>query len=396
MSKKVVIGVSVIILICFMSVYIFSFLGMLVHAEDVNSQLNDLENKKEELQQQIDDVREEKESKIADAAAVEEKVSDLQEDIDVIQGEIDECQNQIEVKIEELAEAEQKADDQYEAMKLRLRAMYEEDTTSYVTLLFSGESLTDMLSYAEIIKQLVSYDNTMHDNLVATEQQIADAKTELEEQKQLSEEKKGELDEKQAAYEEQKSQLDQAIAELSDEEAQALQEYQEAEAAEKSLKAQIAAAEAAAASRQQGSGGDNASQGQAVTYSGEGFIYPCTGYTSISSDYGYRVHPTLHVYKLHTGIDFPVPSGTPVHASSGGTVIQAGWNNAYGNVVVISHGGGISTLYAHNTSLLVSVGQTVTQGQTIAYSGNTGYSTGPHCHFEVLKNGSAVDPKAYL
>jgi murein DD-endopeptidase MepM/ murein hydrolase activator NlpD len=99
---------------------------------------------------------------------------------------------------------------------------------------------------------------------------------------------------------------------------------------------------------------------------------------------------------MHEGIDIAVPSGTPVVASASGTVIVAGWMGGYGNLVVVDHGNGIATAYGHNTSVTVGVGLSVSQGQLIAYSGNTGHSTGPHVHFEVRVNGSAVDPLGYL
>jgi murein DD-endopeptidase MepM/ murein hydrolase activator NlpD len=116
----------------------------------------------------------------------------------------------------------------------------------------------------------------------------------------------------------------------------------------------------------------------------------------VTSPFGMRYHPTLHVNKLHTGIDFGVPSGTPVHAMADGEVIIAKYSSSYGNYIVINHGSGITTLYAHNSKLLVSVGQKVTGGQVISKSGNTGYSTGPHCHFEVRKNGTPINPAPYV
>jgi len=122
--------------------------------------------------------------------------------------------------------------------------------------------------------------------------------------------------------------------------------------------------------------------------SASGFIWPVSGV--LTSGFGYRWG------RMHEGIDIAVPSGTPVHASASGTVIVAGWVGGYGNLVVIDHGGGIATAYGHNTSVAVGVGQAVAQGQVISYSGSTGHSTGPHVHFEVRINGSAVDPLGYL
>lgn len=121
-----------------------------------------------------------------------------------------------------------------------------------------------------------------------------------------------------------------------------------------------------------------------------GLVMPVRG--RISSRFGYRYHPILHVYKLHTGVDLACPSGTPVHAAASGIVVRAGWDTAYGYVVVIDHGGDVQTLYGHNSSLLCRAGQQVKQGQSIALSGSTGWSTGPHCHFEKRVNGSPVNP----
>ena len=135
-----------------------------------------------------------------------------------------------------------------------------------------------------------------------------------------------------------------------------------------------------------------------TTYiSGNGtFCLPAPQYTRLSSPFGYRIHPSSHVRKLHTGIDFGAPANSPAVAGADGVVISAGWYNGYGNTVVISHGNGISTLYAHNNSLCVTKGQSVKRGQQIAYIGSTGNSTGPHCHFEVRINGTPVNPAPYL
>lgn len=123
-------------------------------------------------------------------------------------------------------------------------------------------------------------------------------------------------------------------------------------------------------------------------------VFPVNG--RITSPFGYRQHPILGYRKLHTGMDFGAPTGTPIYAADSGTVITAGWNGGYGNCVIIDHGGGISTLYGHASELYVAPGQTVQRGQPVAAVGSTGLSTGPHLHFEVRRSGEPVDPAPYI
>jgi murein DD-endopeptidase MepM/ murein hydrolase activator NlpD len=136
--------------------------------------------------------------------------------------------------------------------------------------------------------------------------------------------------------------------------------------------------------------------GQTAPAAGHGVVgYPVAN-PVITSTFGYRIHPIYGDRRLHAGVDFAANTGTPVFAGKEGTVVTAGWMSGYGNTVVIDHGGALATLYAHNSQLLVSVGQTVTRGQKIALAGSTGNSTGPHVHFEVRVKGTPVDPMNYL
>jgi murein DD-endopeptidase MepM/ murein hydrolase activator NlpD len=128
------------------------------------------------------------------------------------------------------------------------------------------------------------------------------------------------------------------------------------------------------------------------------FLWPVSGYYSVTDVFGMRTHPTTGVYKLHTGVDIAGSGirGKPILAANSGTVLKAGSHTAYGNYVVIDHGGGYSTLYAHAKSLNVSKGQKVNRGDVLGYVGSTGYSTGPHLHFEIMENGNYKDPLSYF
>ena len=133
-----------------------------------------------------------------------------------------------------------------------------------------------------------------------------------------------------------------------------------------------------------------------TAYIGGELAWPVPGYTKISSPYGMRTHPITKIYKLHTGVDISAPMGANFVAANDGVVVKAEYNIAYGKMVVIDHGGGISTLYAHGSEILVEVGQTVKRGDAILKVGSTGYSTGPHAHFEVRINGVTTDPLPYI
>ena len=139
-----------------------------------------------------------------------------------------------------------------------------------------------------------------------------------------------------------------------------------------------------------------AKQGIETAYIGGELAWPVPGYTRISSPYGMRTHPITGVYKLHTGVDISAPAGANFVAANDGVVVKAEYNVAYGKMVLIDHGGGISTLYAHGSEILVQVGQEVKRNEPVLKVGSTGYSTGPHAHFEVRKNGVVTNPIPYI
>ena len=156
-------------------------------------------------------------------------------------------------------------------------------------------------------------------------------------------------------------------------------------------------AAADAARKKQEAASSYSSGAGASVVSGNGtFTHPCPGYSRISSYFGYREQPLAGASTNHKGMDFAAPTGTPIYAAAGGTVVSAGYSGKAGNLIVINHGNGLSTYYMHCHKIYVRAGQKVSKGQNIAIVGTTGNSTGPHLHFQVMSGGVPVNPLKYL
>ena len=373
MKKTITSAVALVLAVCFVMVYILAYLAPTVSAAPT----------KAEAQSELNEVKEEKNSILQQAQDKEVAISELQQEINSLQFDIDAYSEKIEQSQKELEAAEKRENEQYAAMKLRLRVMYEDNNTTYINLVLGGESLTDIISDLEIIRQMAEYDQNMHSELEATRTEIQQRKEELENEKAILDERKAAIVEKQQVIVAEKAELDAMASQLSAEESKLLDEIRKFEEDERRLQETIIS-----------SGSHSATSATPPVGSGK-FGYPSTT-TSVSSPYGYRIHPVYGTRKFHSGVDFPVGTGTPIFATADGKVISAGWNGGYGNTVIIDHGGGYTSLYAHNSSLVVSVGQYVTKGQVVSKAGSTGVSTGPHLHFEIRINGSTTDPMPYL
>jgi len=301
----------------------------------------------------------------------------------------------------ELADAEVKYEAQYTALKERVRYMYENGDIGYLEMLFSVESFADFLNRLEYISCIVEYDQNMERNLLETERTISAKLDEVTTKQSEISVLSAQLERKKHALEETEAEKTAKVHLLMEDEKNALQTAKDFEDANAQVAAQIRKIEAeqaaAEAAKRAAAAKANAAANAASTVSYNGkFLWPVPGHSRISSGYQWRTSPISGKREFHTGIDIPAPRGTNMIAADAGTVITAGWVNGYGNTVVISHGGGVSTLYGHADSLLVSVGQEVARGQVIARVGSTGWSTGPHLHFQVMENGGPVTPRKYL
>ena len=347
--------------------------------------------KQQQLKEQLAGVKE-------DQAAAQQKRQILAQQLDAINAEIANIDAQIayydgEIALKEVerAEAEKREAEQYELFCQRVRMMEEQGTVSYWSILFNAGSFSDLLDRIADVDAVMAYDNKIMDQLIATRQELERLQGELEsaraEEQEAREQQEAKKAEQQAKVAEAQKLLDQINADV----AEVNRQLEVEDAAAASLQAEITR-------KQKQLEEERKQQNVTLPPTGSGYQWPLpAGNLTLTSAFGYRMHPIDLVPHSHTGIDVSAAGGTPIYAAKGGQVIMSeygsGVNWSYGNFVVIDHGDGTTTLYAHMSSRAVSEGQLVTQGQTIGYVGNTGNSKGNHLHFEVRVNGQRVDPE---
>ncbi len=350
--------------------------------DSLKSAKTDLESLKKQLESSKSDLNKY-------ISQIDSSLTDIQTKIDSLNTQISEKENQIEKTQAELEEAERIQQAQYEAMKKRIKFMYERGDTIYIELLIEAGSFSEMLNKAEYIERLSSYDRNKLNEYITTTELIALTKEALEEEKAT-------LDEAKASREEEQDNLESLLSQKSAELKTVQADISNKEAAIAAYDAEIKAENAAIAALEKEVAADKAELYNKYKYDGGMFTWPCPSYTRISDDYGMRMHPTLGVQKMHNGIDLAAPGGSAILAAYAGTVVAASYEASMGNYVMINHGDGLYTVYMHCSALYVSKGQDVSAGTKIAAVGSTGRSTGNHLHFGVRLNGAYVSPWNYL
>lgn len=346
----------------------------------LKSKLEDYQDSRDELQAQIKKVSQEKAQEVANKENIDKNIDIIEGQIATLNELIDTLSTQLEEKNQELLEAQDKADEQYEKLKVRIRATYEEGTVTYLELLFSSSSYTEFLTNMDVLSNILTYDNNLLGELKETVETIQTAKEEIEQAKTDQEQAKTDLQTRQQELEEAYAQSVSAIADLEEDKTAYEEEYDKIEETRKEVQKEIDALIA---------------QQSAKEYVGGEFTWPTPGVTKISCEFGPRIHPITGKNSMHTGIDIAAPYGTKIVAANSGTVIISAYSSVYGNYVVVDHGGGYSTLYAHMSKRVAAKGKTVTKGDLIGYVGSTGWSTGNHLHFEIRLNGEYKNPLDY-
>ena len=374
--------IVLILLICFSSFFTY------IYADDEEQNITDLQTQRQELQNQLDEANSDLEEVQTDLSENLQQVQKLDEKISQAESELEEQENKIEVLKEsiseieiQLNEVEEKYNKQKELFETRIVAIYEAGETQYLDILLKSKSLADFLSSYYVISELAEYDESLLNDIGTKKKQISLSKEKLDKEKKELATIIQSQTRTTRTLQNTKIMRASFIARLSKEEQEIQQQIDEYNAQFEEINKQILAL---------------AQEGIDTAYIGGELAWPVPGYTKITSPYAMRVHPITGVYKLHTGVDISAPIGANFIAANDGIVTKAEYNGAYGNMVIIDHGGGISTLYAHGSEILVEVGQTVTRGEAVLKVGSTGYSTGPHAHFEVRINGETTNPLPYI
>lgn len=372
-------------------------------------------NKKKQEQVKAKKKINEQKSNISNTESEKKSVSVQIEDLDgkiqaassriaILQGQITSLNKDIEENQAKLEEAQVNLEENTDALRVRLREMYKRGNVSYLEVILNSKGMEELLRNNEIIssiakadRELIEFIQKQIEIIKSTEEKLKIDKAKVSSSKLAVENERKSyqvaVDAKNNYMKVLESNLDLYKA-----------EYEKAQASWDSLDSEIQRLQKQIAEQKKAEAAARSRMGNRV-YSditvasgprnGQKYTWPLPGHYSISSPYGYRIHPILGYTKLHTGIDIPAPSGTPAVAAKSGTVILAKFMNGYGNVVMIDHGDTV-TVYAHCSALNVGVGDSVKAGDVVSFVGSTGFSTGPHLHFEVRVNGATVNPLGYV
>lgn len=348
--------------------------------DTLKKQQNEIAKKKQEIQSQINSMEYDQKSALAKKEVLDSQIQLTQDDIVNINEQIAIYTQLIEDKKVEVIQKQQNEDDQWVRYKLRMRTMEENGTISYISVIFNSNSFSDLLARVDVVGQIMQYDDNLYKELKTAKQATIDAQVSLEASKVAQESEKADLVVKEAELQTQLDSADTLLQKIEADIAAAKELYQKEDAAAKDIQADINKKTE-----------ELKKQTQQVAGTGT-LIWPVPSNHIVTSQFGQRYHPIYHEYRMHNGIDIGGKYGASIVASDSGTVIISTYSSSYGNYIVVSHGGGITTLYAHLSSRLVKVNDKVNQGDVIGKLGSTGASTGPHLHFEVSENGARTNP----
>ncbi|MGI6348382.1 MAG: peptidoglycan DD-metalloendopeptidase family protein [Eubacteriaceae bacterium] len=369
-------------LVCVLLVIVFlvsSTLGVV--AETNQEKLERIKSDIAITQSKIDQLKGNINALTAEAKKIDNAIDKLEAQIADINAQIKQTQIDLEKTIQELKIAEDKRIEHKKVADERIQIMYMYGNMDYAQILFSSESIADLISRIDAIKILMDFDKDIFEELLRIENEIAEKKQKIEEDKQALEAYRQDI----------KNAYDAQVAIRAEKEKLMQQMYSDKGTLEKIL----AQEQADAAAIQRLIIAESVGTNKDYQNVKGKYMWPVPSCLWISSDYGYRIHPVYGIRRFHAGIDIPGSMGAKIVAPGNGVVILARSFGGYGNCIIIDMGGGVTMVFGHLSSYAVSQGDIVVMGQVIGYIGSTGVSTGPHLHFEVRVNGSPVDPNGW-
>ena len=366
--------------------------------DELKEQRNQLKEQQKDIQNTVNSLRGQQDKLIELKTALDEKNAITLQQILNLEEQITLHEELIEQKSVELEKAQDVADEQLSRLKVRIRNMEENGRYNYIAVLFGAESISEFLSLMDDIGDIMKSDRDLENSYKEAVTDLKTVKSEYEEARLELKEQKAELTNLSAQLEKDIVEANAAILELEGDISANSAILSQLNAQDKEMQDKINQKIKELNEQNKPSNPSNPSNPSKPSGSGTLTVWPsyCTYITSVQ---GNRVHPITGQYGTHGGTDIGASYGSAIYAAGSGTVVTAynnsAYNGGYGNYAMINHGNGIQTLYAHMSVCSVTVGQTVSAGQTIGYVGSTGRSTGPHLHFEVRVNGSRVDPQSY-
>ncbi len=361
-------------------ILVISMLTSVVYAtSNIRNELNATNNEISDAKDELSGVQSDKKLTLKEIDRLDKQIGSTEAEIETLEFDIAMLEREITIAEENIEYAEKEYAEKEKLRQDRVVAYYKCGTISFWDTLLSAKDMSDFMYRYKLMEEITEFDNNLLAEIKEEKKNIESQKEDLEENKILCENKKNSAEEQKLALNDTLEVRTEYLAKLEKTEDLLEESIDELQKKADDLTAEL---------KKMASSSNNSE------YTGGSMTWPLPGYYSITSPFGNRLHPILKVYKMHTGVDIAGAgcNGKNVVATADGKVIHAGWISGYGNTVMIDHGGGIVTLYAHSQKLLVKKGDTVTRGQAIMLVGSTGYATGPHLHFEVRVNGKYVNP----
>lgn len=360
----------------------FSFVSYAADLNELQSQKNEIQTQIDESNSQLNDVNDELTDNLKQIQKLDESIQSSEENIEKLNEEITKKENEIQQIESELEKVTEKYNTQKALLDERLVEMYENDNVKYLDVILKSKSFSDFVSNYYIISELTEYDMDLLEIVDDQRKEIEQKNLKLSSQKDSLEQEKSTQKKTQIALSNTKALRKNYVLKLNQEEQDLQAKIDEYNNQVNQIEEEIKKLAVTASFGEE--------------YRGGTMQWPIYGHYTITSNYGMRTHPITGVYKLHTGVDISATIGSDFTAIADGIVVKAEYNGAYGNMVIIDHGGGVQTLYAHGSQIIAQVGQEVKAGDIVLKVGSTGYSTGPHAHFEIRINGSPVNPLDYV